>query len=86
VPPLLGKFIDGTFGFIGVQQKNVSLVLSEDNQKIVSDVAKELNLSVYGCTKDGNQTNIVHHFNVLWHGLGERSLVQLLTYNKESQK
>ncbi|QHF51767.1 hypothetical protein [Pseudomonas sp. S49] len=86
VPPLLGKFIDGTFGFIGVQQKNVSLVLSEDNQKIVSDVAKELNLSVYGCTKDGNQTNIVHHFNVLWHGLGERSLVQLLTYNNESQK
>ena len=86
VPPVFGKFIDGTFGFIGVQQKDVSLVLSEENQRIISDTAKELNLSIYGCTKEGNQTNLAHHFNVLWHGLGERSLVQLLAYDTESKK
>lgn len=78
--PVFGKFIDSSFGLIGIQQKNVSLALNEENQKVVSDVAKEFNLSIYGCLKDGNQTNIVHHFNVLWHGLGERSLVQLLAY------
>jgi len=82
--PVFGKFIDGSFGLIGIQQKNVSLALNESNQKIVSDVAKEFNLSIYGCVKDGDKTNIVHHFNVLWHGLGERSLVQLLAYEKNN--
>nr|WP_279309648.1 OmpA family protein [Pseudomonas koreensis] len=84
--PVFGKIIDSSFGLIGIQQKNVSLALNDENQKVVSDVAKEFNLSIYGCLKDGNQTNIVHHFNVLWHGLGERSLVQLLAYEKGDWK
>mgnify|MGYP001051621182 CR=1 FL=1 len=83
---VFGKIIDSSFGLIGIQQKNVSLALNDENQKVVSDVAKEFNLSIYGCLKDGNQTNIVHHFNVLWHGLGERSLVQLLAYEHGAWK
>ncbi|WP_158243873.1 MULTISPECIES: hypothetical protein [unclassified Pseudomonas] len=79
--PVMGLIIGSTFGFIGIAQKDVSLALSEENQKVVSDVAKEFDISVYGCLKSGSQTNIVHHFNILWHGLGERSLVEILAYN-----
>jgi len=83
-PPMMEKIINGTFSVIGVQQKDVSLILNADNLRIVNDVAKELDLSVYGCSMGSAQTNMVHHFNVLWHGLGERSLVQLLA--KEGQE
>jgi len=76
--PILSIIINSAFSFIGIQQKNVSLVLDADNLHIINDVAKELDLSVYGCSVGATPTRIVHHFNVLWHGLGERSLVQLL--------
>ncbi|MBT9265259.1 OmpA family protein [Pseudomonas sp. MG-9] len=84
--PVIGIIIDSSFGLIGITQKNVSLAVSEDNQKIINDVAKEFDISVYGCSENGKKTNIVHHFNVLWHGLGERSLVELLTHDGNGWK
>jgi outer membrane protein OmpA-like peptidoglycan-associated protein/putative Mn2+ efflux pump MntP len=81
--PVIGKITDKSFSLIGIQQKDVSLALSSENQKIVSDVAKEFGISIYGCLKNDNQSNIAHHFNVLWHGLGERSLVQITAYEND---
>lgn len=84
--PALGKIIRGSFSFIGIQQGNVSLALNEENRAVVDSIAKELDLSIYGCMTTDNKSYIAHHFNVLWHGLGERSLVQLLAYEDEKWK
>jgi OOP family OmpA-OmpF porin len=74
----ISEFVNGSIRILGIQQKHKSIVLDKNNFKVIQDVAKELNLPIYGCVTNGKQSNIVHNFNILWHGLGERSLVEVL--------
>lgn len=74
----LEKILGGTFNLIGIQQNGVSLALNDDNRAIVQSISKELDLPDNSCTGSDSKHTITHHYNVLWHGLGERSLVQML--------
>lgn len=63
---------------IGIRKYNVSLILSKENYSRIENVAKELNIPLFGCSSDSNKYSlIVHNVNVLWHGIGENSLVEL---------
>ncbi len=75
---MITSFINTSISILGVQQQNQSIVLDQDNYKIIANIAEELDLPLYSCTSKGGK-NIIHNVNVLWHGIGERTLVEMLT-------
>jgi OOP family OmpA-OmpF porin len=64
---------------VGLRLTNVTLKLSEENYDILASVAAGQNIAVLGCKTSpaGHPERLVHGVNLLWHGLGERSLVEL---------
>jgi len=74
----ISNIINTSIGILGIQQKHKSVFLNKDNYKIISDIANELNIPLYGCTSN-DKKNIVHNVNILWHGIGERTLIELLS-------
>jgi outer membrane protein OmpA-like peptidoglycan-associated protein len=63
---------------LGIRKNNVSLILSKENYIIIENLAKELNIPLFGCSTDADKGSvIVHNIDVLWHGIGERSLVEI---------
>ncbi|EGR0804676.1 hypothetical protein HUO05_06830 [Vibrio alginolyticus] len=83
IAPLIGtttvsRIVDSSFRVFGINQNNVSLVLSEKNYKIVSRVAKGLEVPLFSCELDKGTTRIIHNVSVLWHGIGDKSLIALL--------
>jgi OOP family OmpA-OmpF porin len=64
---------------VGLRLTNVTLKLSEENYDLLASVAAGQNIAVLGCktSSTGQPDRLVHGVNLLWHGLGERSLVEL---------
>lgn len=63
---------------IGLAKKNVSLVLSKENYAALSDVASEFDVPLFGCEgKATDSANIIHNVNLLWHGIGDKTLVEI---------
>ncbi|MBK5519265.1 OmpA family protein, partial [Pseudomonas sp. TH10] len=54
-----------------------SVSLDAANQKIIKGVVDEFDLRLHSCGNSKTPEQIVHHVNVLWHGLGERTLIEL---------
>ncbi|MGL6368913.1 hypothetical protein ACSZNB_04095 [Aeromonas hydrophila] len=83
IAPLIGttavsKIVDSSFRVFGINQNNVSLVLSEKNYEIVSGVARGLEVPLLGCELVKGTTRVIHNTSVLWHGIGDKSLIVLL--------
>jgi outer membrane protein OmpA-like peptidoglycan-associated protein len=81
--PILGgsaleKFVEASIRIIGVSNPHASLIVNEENFKIITNVAEEIGVPVIGCSSESDGNNIVHNFRISWHGIGERSLVELL--------
>lgn len=63
---------------VGLRSKNVTLKLSEENYDILSSATNGQYLAALGCnTSAGNPERVVHGVNLLWHGIGERTLVEI---------
>ena len=63
---------------VGLRSMGVTLKLSEENYDILSSAAGGQYLAALGCnTASGKPERLVHGVNLLWHGLGERSLVEI---------
>lgn len=69
---------------VGLRITDVTLKLSEENYDILSSVASGQNIAVLGCRESasGQPERLIHGVNLLWHGVGERSLVELPTASK----
>ena len=80
IPFIGAKFISLTllssFDQAGLRSNNVSLILDEDNYKIVHEVSHQLTKPIENCSGKVKKKNIIHNVNVLWHGIGERSLIE----------
>jgi outer membrane protein OmpA-like peptidoglycan-associated protein len=79
--------VNASFQNLGFRKNNVSLILSKENYNHIKDIAKDLNTPLFTCSPDANQDSvIIHKVNVLWHGIGERSLVEIVvpTYDGKS--
>jgi len=62
----------------GLRAVDVTLKLSEENYDIVSRAASGQHLALLGCNGTaGTPERLVHGVNLLWHGMGERSLVEI---------
>lgn len=63
---------------VGLRSMDVTVKLSEENYNILSSAASGQYLAALGCnTSPGTPERLVHGVNLLWHGIGERSLVEL---------
>ena len=63
---------------VGLRSKDVTLKLSEENYNILSSATNGQYLAALGCnTWAGNPDRVVHGVNLLWHGIGERTLVEI---------
>lgn len=63
---------------VGMRAKNVTLKLSEENYNILTSAANGQYLAALGCNiSSGTPERVVHGVNLLWHGIGERSLVEI---------
>lgn len=63
---------------VGLRSMDVTIKLSEENYSILSSAAGGQYLAALGCnTSSGGPERLVHGVNLLWHGIGERSLVEI---------
>jgi OOP family OmpA-OmpF porin len=62
---------------VGLRAVGVTLKLSEENYDILASAASGQHLAALGCktTASGQAERLVHGVDLLWHGVGERSLV-----------
>lgn len=78
VMPVVSALAKSSLRNLGVHVERASLVLSEDNYKVVAAVARQANAVVLSCKTTDGKAYLVHGFRVWWHGIGDRSLVELL--------
>lgn len=77
VPDLTANIISNSMQRLGFRQMDVSVSLDSTNQNIVKGVVDELDLTLHSCGNNSHPEQIVHHVNVLWHGMGERTLIEM---------
>lgn len=77
VPDVTAKIIASSMQRLGFRQMDVSVSLDAGNQKIIKDVVDEFDLRLHSCGNGKKPERIVNHVNVLWHGLGERTLIEM---------
>lgn len=77
-PKAISLFVGSSVKTLGLSVEHASLVVNERAMKTIASVASEQNVLVLGCRVEGSDLTIVHNFKVWWHGLGERSLVEML--------
>ncbi|VXB28531.1 conserved membrane hypothetical protein [Pseudomonas sp. 8BK] len=77
VPEITSKLISNSMQRLGFRQMDVSVSLDAANQKIIKGVVDEFDIKLHSCGSNKNPEQIVHHVNVLWHGLGERTLIEM---------
>jgi len=77
VPDLTANIISNSMQRLGFRQMDVSVSLDLTNQNIVKSVVDELDLTLHTCGNNGHPEQVVHHVNVLWHGMGERTLIEM---------
>lgn len=77
VPDLTANIISNSMQRLGFRQMDVSLSLDTANQNIIKSVVDELDLTLHSCGNSSHPEQVVHHVNVLWHGLGERTLIEM---------
>lgn len=77
VPDLTANIISNSMQRLGFRQMDVSVSLDSTNQNIVKSVVDELDLTLHSCGNNSHPEQVVHHVNVLWHGMGERTLIEM---------
>ncbi|PMG61664.1 hypothetical protein BCU88_09250 [Vibrio splendidus] len=89
--PLIGGsainlFVGSTVRILGLSVNHASLVVNDESLKTLRSVAAEHKIPVMGCQVEGTDLTILHNFKVWWHGMGDRSLVELLKPTTEGLK
>lgn len=63
-------------GGAGLRANDVTIKLSEENYNMLASAVGGRHLPVLGCsTANGGPERLVHGVSLLWHGIGERTLV-----------
>lgn len=81
--PLIGGsaislFVGSTVRILGLSVNHASLIVNDESLKTLRSIAAEHKIPVMGCQVEGTDLTILHNFKVWWHGMGDRSLVELL--------
>ena len=66
------------FGNLGVRHDRGSIQLSEENFALLRAVAEQNHVALFPCdSEDKMRGRVVSGIDVLWHGIGERSLISI---------
>ncbi len=75
---VIDKEIKAVFNNLGIRKTQNSLVLSEENFNLLRTVAEQQHIPLFPCDDEGDKRErIVSGIDILWHGIGERSLVAI---------
>lgn len=91
LPALLGHaltnlFIEGSIAKMGLSRKHVSLVLDDQNYHALKSAAEAFALPILDCNLENDKAHIIHNVNLLWHGVGSRSLVAITVRRKSGNE
>jgi outer membrane protein OmpA-like peptidoglycan-associated protein len=80
MPLVLSAYLDKalaryTFNRIGLRVEGATLLVDDKNFKMIESSANQLGIPVLHCDIEGTDRMMVYNMDVLWHGVGERSLV-----------
>lgn len=79
LPGLVGSIgtvaLGGTMNTVGLNRRSATISIKGDEFLFLQSLAQRHNLPVFGCPSKGESDHLIHDVNVLWHGVGERSLL-----------
>jgi outer membrane protein OmpA-like peptidoglycan-associated protein len=79
--PYIGAQASGTLNYamegLGMRLSNATLIVNEANHAILEAAADAKGLPLYSCKHDDG-TYAISNATILWHGMGQRSYVELL--------
>ncbi|EIT71416.1 hypothetical protein WQQ_15530 [Hydrocarboniphaga effusa AP103] len=68
---------------LSIRVSSASLLVDEDNFRIIESVASQMGLPIQGCGVSDSNAYFVHGVRVWWHGLGERSFIELVDLGRQ---
>jgi len=79
LPGLVGSIgtvaLGSTMNTVGLNRRSATISIKGDEFLFLQSLAQRHNLPVFGCPSKGESYHLIHDVNVLWHGVGERSLL-----------
>lgn len=69
--------LKGSMMITGLYQKNVPVELTQGNYKRLKSIAINMNVNIASCLLHGSENYIVSGVDVMWHGIGNRALLQI---------
>ncbi|NWA29207.1 hypothetical protein HX866_30410 [Pseudomonas gingeri] len=83
---LINIFVKISVEKMGLSHRQVSLVLDDDNYRAFKTAADAFALPLLDCNLDNSQAHIIHNVDLLWHGVGNRSLVEATVRRSSGEK
>lgn len=71
----ISNIANSSFKVFGINQVGVSVVLSEENYRILSKIIPEICGDDESCNARSYSDMVFHDVNILWHGVGDKSLI-----------
>lgn len=79
LPGLFGSIgtvaLGSTMNTVGLSRRSATISIKGEEFLFLQSLAQRHNLPVFGCPSKGESDHLIHDVNVLWHGVGERSLL-----------
>jgi OOP family OmpA-OmpF porin len=72
------RLMSNAMSTLGIRTERASLIVDDANYRAIQSVADLIDLPVLACRASDGGAHFVHGVRVWWHGIGERSYVELL--------
>ncbi|MDZ4079351.1 MULTISPECIES: OmpA family protein [Hydrocarboniphaga] len=77
------RLMSHAMSLLSIRVSSASLLVDEDNFRIIESVASQMGLPIQGCGVSDSNAYFVHGVRVWWHGLGERSFIELVDLGRQ---
>lgn len=69
--------LHGVFRGLGVRSENISIEIPVAERAIFERASEVLGEPIVDCSNDTMEKSIIHNVNILWGGIGEKTLIEL---------
>ncbi len=74
-----GEILPVAMRLMGIRHENVSILTTSENIKRVNPLAKGYGLNLATCSLNGSENQLLQNVNILWTGIGNRTLVEVVS-------
>lgn len=85
VPGNLGTVVHKVMSGVGLRHERTAIELSEKNFRRLTSVSETLGLSLSSCAIDGTDSHLVLDVDVLWNGVGTKSLIGVRSVSESDE-